>query len=253
MRNTLLIALIVTSGCANGPSELPRVDAAIPRADAAVLVDASPSPDAAASDAEPDAAILVDADLRDADLDDVCPTAPMARQTVANIAYHVTLSPSSRVNGVDLTSFDAIWGRSAPTSGGGVSSIVPWPGAQGTTPIFDRMQTDHYIAARFHVPIDMPTTASGTFYDNENFPSTATLAISPRCGDFAPAAPNCIVTGTTGGSLGRWKLAGSPVVTGCLLEPGHDYYVNLRAGPTSSTQCSGTSCLISVIAYHDAG
>lgn len=124
---------------------------------------------------------------------------------------------------IDVTLAENIWGRGNP---GAPTVPFPW---MNVFSIFWNFPRDGYVAARFDVPLDVPSWSFGMFTHGETIPGPATdMAISPRCGDFNPAQEYCQMRATRAGQrMGTWGLPGFPGVA-CKLQPGQTYYLNIR-------------------------
>jgi len=162
---------------------------------------------------------------------DNCPN-PENRLTTSNITY----VPSSGTRaGVQMTSWDNIWGHSTAAD-----TTVPWPGRPDSQPSILSFGRTQYLAAKFHVPAGTAANTYGWLTHTEyNYGFDLTAAISTACGDFAPANPACLSVTISGLNLVPWRVG-----TGnfCPLTPDTDYFLNVK--PTNPTQGS-TTCAAS--------
>jgi hypothetical protein len=161
----------------------------------------------------------------------------LTRWSSGNIEY----STGIRTN-VDLTRFENIWGHATNSD-----STVPWPGRDSAPAFMDWPKTQ-YIAARFLVPVDFSASASGLFvYSTYYSGPLLTLAISTTCADFAPANPLCLASDRgNGDAFLKWLTP--PLINGCPLTPGMEYFVNIRMADPQPEDCGGgPGCTLGVI------
>jgi hypothetical protein len=161
------------------------------------------------------------------------PGCPAGQLTVGNIGYPPNIDSNVR-NNVDLTRFENIWGHNTPTD-----AALLWPGYPGTSPVVKAMGRTQYVAAKFHVPANAPSTLSGYFKNVSNHGGlNVTTSISQTCGDFAPAQAGCLRTNISPSDNGTvyWRMT-NPTSFFCQLTPGQDYYLNIKN--TDPTQVNG--------------
>lgn len=172
------------------------------------------------------ATALVPGTVRTTQIGD-CPAAPPSscpagRMTTGTIRYPNVPGGGVR-NGADLTQFATIWGAARASD-----APVPYPGRNGAVPAIQPWPAGGYIAAKFRASADVRDYVRigySTYYSGP----LLTMAISQRCGDFAPANPNCITTNVGTGEAFK-KIVTAPYTNGCPLTPGVDYYINLKIG-----------------------
>lgn len=170
---------------------------------------------------------------------DGCPDSSR-RLTVSRIRYPNT-NNSVRLYG-DLTRFEGIWGHATSND-----AELAWPGGNQYTSALLDFEKTKFVAARFHVPVEFPTTDYGFFvYASYYSGPLLTLSLSQSCGDFAPADERCVATRGTGETFeNKWRIA--PSAINCPLTPGADYFVNIRLADPNATDCSGNpSCQLAV-------
>ncbi|MGA7297818.1 MAG: hypothetical protein WBW92_09955 [Rhodanobacteraceae bacterium] len=183
--------------------------------------------------------------------------ASMTRQLTGTVSKS---SGSEVRNGVDVTSWDQVYGYNITTN-----QTVPWPGVFGTGP---KLYVNHasYWSMKFTVPSNYPyfdptIGPTGKFITNSSNVTPNlnwTLAISQDCGDFSrptsQSDPTYICYQTyapdQGGGL-SWAVTpvGSPVSGYCNLERGKTYYFNVAPGSLGtdhSTACTGSVCTINI-------
>ena len=252
--SALTVALL---GCADTPDATERVPPA--RADAAPApanddADASSQPvhDAAvavsdagtdeASDAatvEEDAAAEPDAAT---DYDACIETPTLQRQLVGTVCYHVGCPSIDVRHAVDLTSYDQLWGYSAPSSTAAPAFTGPFPGAQGSLVVMQPVQANRYVAAKLHTP-SAGATSHGIYFSAENYPGHQRVSISRQCGEFTPIDPKCVhENGGVGSAIISWQLPGGGVTAACTLDPDTDYYLNV----TSADACPPQGCTVGI-------
>jgi len=170
---------------------------------------------------------------------DGCPDSS-SRLSISRIRYPNT-NNSVRLFG-DLTRFEGIWGHATSSD-----AELAWPGGnQYTSAILD-FDKDKFVAARFRVPPDFPTSDYGFFvYASYYSGPLLTLSLSERCGDFAPVDARCVATRGTGEIFeNKWRIA--PSAINCPLTPGADYFVNIRLADPQATDCGGNpSCQLAI-------
>lgn len=164
------------------------------------------------------------------------------RQEFSNLAYSVSLMPEVRAN---VNDFGQVWGRNSASQPPG-----SWPGVNFYT-VFKNLDRSKFVSIRFHVPAGVNPASRGSLFHGENFPGpNLTTAISPICGDFAPAAPYCLTTNRgPSAMMASWKIStGSPGINACALTPGQDYYINMVVTTPSaySPDCNGYLCKVNV-------
>lgn len=164
---------------------------------------------------------------------------PAGRQEVAVIAY----GSNDTGHAIDITEWANIWGRTSA-----FDPPIPWPGINGSAPVFLDFGGSTYIAAHFAVPEGTPPTWYGWLTHTEyNYGTDVTGAISPYCGDFSPAAQTCYTQAISGQTIVPWRTGAGNF---CLLAPGTDYYLNLElSGSMTRPGCSPTmdSCVVSLV------
>lgn len=243
LTRTLLIATCALAfGCGGDPAESQASGGggsggSTPE-DAALGGSAGSFPD---FDADTDAA---PSDAADDVVATTCPAGRLLTSSIRNPA-----SPSGTVlPNVDLTKWENIWGLGA--------NNVPeaWPGPSGITPAILAFDRDAYLAAELHVPSDIAATANG-FYKNSAYYSGphVDLAISKNCGDFS-VPPPCSASNVAPDDAPtlRWKIATSGSFF-CSLEPGADYYLNVRLHDPSDqlpVLCNAVACQVSLYQTH---
>lgn len=147
---------------------------------------------------------------------------PVGRMITGTIRYPNVPGGGVR-NGADLTQYATIWGAATASA-----VPVPYPGANGAVPAVQPWPAGGYIAAKFRASSnvrDYVVLRYSTYYSGPPL----TIAISQRCGDFAPANPNCLTT-NIGTGEGAKKIVTAPYTNGCPITPGVDYYVNVKQG-----------------------
>jgi hypothetical protein len=169
---------------------------------------------------------------------DGCPNTSL-RLTTSRIRYPNT-NNTVRLFG-DLTRFEGIWGHATSND-----AELAWPGGNQYTSAMLDFDKDKFVAARFHVPADFPTTDYGFFvYASYYSGPLLTLSLSERCNDFAPADERCVATRGTGEIFQKWRIV--PSAVNCPLTPGVDYFVNIRLADPQAAACGGNpSCQLAV-------
>lgn len=168
---------------------------------------------------------------------------PGGRQVLANIVYDV----GCIIPNVDVTQWSNIWGYECSTG-----DTVPFPGITGTPsgdPVILNFGRTTYLAARLHVPDDLPQNTFGWIVHTEyNYGADLTSSFSTNCGDFNPANPVCLTVTTSGQNLTPWRVGTSAF---CPLAQGQDYYFNVKfTNPEQATgTCSAESptCAVSLV------
>lgn len=157
---------------------------------------------------------------------------PAQRLTVATIKYpNIPPGTTTRTN-VDLTKYENIWGHI-----NSLDSAVLWPGISGAQPAIMGWGKTQYVAAKFRVPVGQPTTSYGFLGYGSYFSGPSlTLAISPTCGDFTPAIPQCVSTHNSGEAFSKWRIV--PATQNCPLTPGQDYFINMRMESPTPEVCA---------------
>ena len=169
---------------------------------------------------------------------------PAGRQEVAVIAY----GADDTGHAIDVTEWMNVWGRSSA-----YDPPVPWPGVDGSDPVFLDFGASTYVAAHLTVPAGTPLGWYGWLTHPEyNYGTDLTGAISPFCGDFSPAAQTCFTEATSGAPIVPWRTGQGSF---CPLAPGGDYYLNLRlSGSLDRPGCSTTmdSCAVGLVNHNGA-
>jgi hypothetical protein len=162
---------------------------------------------------------------------------PESRLTSSNIAY---VPSAGTRGGVDLTSWDNIWGHSTASD-----TAVAWPGRHDSQPSILSFDRTKYIAAKIVVPPGQGSSYGWIVHTEYNYGLDLTTAISTTCGDFAPANPVCKTVAQSGMNLTPWRVGGTNF---CPLTPGTTYYFNVKAtNPAQgTTTCAASSptCVI---------
>jgi hypothetical protein len=149
---------------------------------------------------------------------------------------------------VDVTQWDNIWGHINE-----VDNLVLWPGAPGASPTVKTIGKTEYLAAKFHVPIDALPTLSGTFkHVSYGGGPNVDVTISRTCGDFETIQQGCWVSDLPANDAPgiRWRVSSSNRMY-CHLDPGSDYFLNVRfTDPhTTGPDCQGLSCQMTLQQY----
>jgi hypothetical protein len=189
--------------------------------------------------------------IGDFDVNTTCPdsiTTPAGvytRREVGNIYYlpEHTIRPH-----VDLAHFENIWGH--------LDNIdVPWlwPGRAGSSPSIDSVPRMQYVAARFHVPADISSLATGMFKNVIYGQGPAVdFSISQQCGDFNPQQTACAHLDSPANDrpMVAWRI-GAATDYFCHLDPGADYYVNVKISDPNAqaVACSPSSCSLTILNY----
>ena len=168
---------------------------------------------------------------------------PGGRQVLANIVYDV----GCIIDNVNVTEWSNIWGYECGTGG-----TVPFPGITGTPsgdPTILNFGRTTYIAARLHVPEDLPQNAFGWLsHTGYNYGADLTTSFSANCGDFNPVNPSCRSVTLSGMNLTPWRVGAGNF---CPLAQGQDYYFNVKfTNPEQgTTTCSSDSptCAVSLV------
>ena len=173
---------------------------------------------------------------------------PAGRQTSATVCYNYNLAPSTCM-AADLTSFATLFQRNGPGK-----PLIDWPGYQEFVVIktFDKTK---YTALRIDVPLSgFPASQNGIITHGETFPGPLLdVAISTSCGDFNPPSTMCKATGVNGGSIAaKWKIPTATQTNGCVMTPGHSYYLNIKATHPEApiAGCGGNSCPTTIVSNH---
>ena len=152
---------------------------------------------------------------------------PQNRLMTSNIAY---VPSSGTRTGVDVTSWDNIWGHSTASD-----TAVSWPGRHDSQPSILSFDRNKYIAAKIVVPPGQTASYGWIVHTEYNYGLDLTTSISTTCGDFNPANPLCKTVATSGMNLTPWRVGGTNF---CPLLPGQTYYFNVR----NNIPGSGLSC-----------
>jgi hypothetical protein len=228
MRIKFVLAVSLVSGACNQPAllgaapdahrsgsdEPPLADAAIDPIDAPVAIDAP-------------AAVVG------------CATAPVIEGSGAVTSWTrqtgtITVNYYGDGNyNVDITNFDQVWDPIVPTS--------PWPGRYGQLADIP-LTINKYVSAELTVPVGYFETQTQPLYGNysvgeSNASARVSMTISEHCGDFGQLAPTtivptCIKNGIAPDGALRWT--GGAGATGCVLEEGKTYYLNIIDADISS-------------------
>jgi hypothetical protein len=162
---------------------------------------------------------------------------PENRLLQSNVAY---VPSSGTRQGVDLTSWDNIWGHSTSSD-----TTVTWPGRHDSQPSILSFDRNKYIAAKIVVPAGQVPTYGWIVHTEYNYGLDLTTSISTTCGDFNPVNPLCKTVATSGMNLTPWRVGGGNF---CPLTPGTTYYFNIKAtNPAQgTTTCAASSptCVI---------
>jgi hypothetical protein len=163
---------------------------------------------------------------------------PELRMTSSNVAY---VPSSGTRQGVDLTSWDNIWGHSTAAD-----TTVAWPGRHDSQPSILSFDRNKYIAAKIVVPAGQSNSYGWIVHTEYNYGLDLTTSISTTCGDFNPTNPLCKSVTTSGMNLTPWRAP--PGANFCPLTPGTTYYFNIKAtNPaqgTSTCPASSNTCVI---------
>ena len=163
---------------------------------------------------------------------------PELRMTSSNVAY---VPSSGTRQGVDLTSWDNIWGHSTAAD-----TTVAWPGRHDSQPSILSFDRNKYIAAKIVVPAGQSNSYGWIVHTEYNYGLDLTTSISTTCGDFNPTNPLCKSVTTSGMNLTPWRAP--PGANFCPLTPGTTYYFNVKAtNPaqgTSTCPASSNTCVI---------
>jgi hypothetical protein len=167
---------------------------------------------------------------------DNCPN-PENRLTSSNITY----VPSSGTRaGVDLTSYDNIWGHSTSSD-----ALVTWPGRHDSQPSILTFTRTKYLAAKFTVPVGQPNGYGWISHTEYNYGLDLTTSISTNCGDFSPVNPLCLSVTVSGQNLTPWRVGAGGF---CPLTPGQTYFFNVKptnpAQGTTTCAASSPACVI---------
>jgi hypothetical protein len=166
-------------------------------------------------------------------------TGPLSLRRTSDIIYLPGNAHMRR--SVDVTQWDNIWGHIDE-----FDDLMTWPGVPGASPTIRTVGKTEYIAAKFHVPLDASPTLNGTFKHvmyggGPNVDAT----ISRTCGDFDTVEAGCWVQDAMANDnpMLRWRVSSSNRFY-CHLDPGSDYYLNVRfTNPhTTGPDCQGTAC-----------
>lgn len=166
-------------------------------------------------------------------------TGPLTLRERSDIIY---LPDGARVrHNVDVTQWDNIWGHIDE-----FDDLTLWPGVPGASPTIRTVGKTEYIAAKFHVPIDASPTLLGKFkHVIYGGGPMVDATISRTCGDFETREPGCFVTNWFNDDAVRllWRVSSSSRYY-CHLEPGFDYYFNIRFSDPGTTgpDCHGATC-----------
>ncbi|HEX4456287.1 MAG TPA: hypothetical protein VH143_35745 [Kofleriaceae bacterium] len=240
------IALVCVAACN------PPLVAAGDRADAGT----APRSDAATETAI-DAAISIDAPAAVIG----CATAPVIEgsgQVTSWTRQTGTITVNYYGDGnynVDITDFDQVWDPIVPTA--------PWPGRYGQLADIP-LTIDKYVSAEFTVPVGYFETQAQPLYGNysvgeSNASAAVAMTISEHCGDFGQLAPTTIVPACIKNELdpdGALWWTGGAGATGCVLEEGKTYYLNIidadiSAFPATTTLrtklCQGDVCTTPIL------
>ena len=145
---------------------------------------------------------------------------PAGRIVQSDIDYNGTTVPD-----VNVTAFENIWGRSAPTD-----PLTFWPGINGATPVIVDFAKNGYVAAGFHVPSDVSQNIVGDFrYSSFPVGPLLDFSISTACGDFSSELGSCVAfdMASDDSALIRWRMSNGTAFW-CALQANTDYYVNIR-------------------------
>jgi hypothetical protein len=172
------------------------------------------------------------------------PTGPRTLRSTSDVFY----SPAGTRAGVNVTEWNNIWGHIDALDG-----MTSWPGVPGASPTIQTMGKTEYVAAKFHVPADLPTTLTGTFKHVSYFGGpNVDVAISRTCGDFSPSDAGCWVYDDPGDDQPalRWRL-GTGSRFYCHLDPDTDYFLNVRFTNPQATgpDCRGMACQMTLQQY----
>jgi hypothetical protein len=164
-------------------------------------------------------------------------TCPAGRLTSAYIAVQSYTGGNRRL--MDVTQADNLFGYYSWSTG---RLSYPW---KNDYTVFEFPRAPAYIAGKFVVPLNSIPAQWGTFRNLETLPGPGIdFAISPRCGDFSPAAQYCAADNVYGGrALVADKLPGYPGIALCKLTPGATYYVNIRLHNPAAGGANCTSVL----------
>jgi hypothetical protein len=175
-------------------------------------------------------------------------TGPLSLRTMSDILY---LPGTAHVRrNVNVTDWNNIWGHIDE-----FDDLMLWPGVPGASPTIRTVGKTEYVAAKFHVPLDALPTLNGTFKHvmyggGPNVDAT----ISRACGDFETIEQGCWVHNALSNddAMLRWRVSSASRFY-CHLDPGSDYYLNIRfTNPqTTGPDCQGFNCQITMQQYID--
>jgi len=142
---------------------------------------------------------------------------------------------------MDVTQWDNVWGHIDE-----FDDLMLWPGVPGASPTIRTVGKREYIGAKFHVPSDALPTLIGRFKHvlyggGPNVDAT----ISRTCGDFDTREQGCWEENwqSNDNYTLLWRVSSANRYF-CHLEPGGDYYLNIRFSDpeTVGPECHGATC-----------
>lgn len=162
---------------------------------------------------------IADELFRDGFNGDACPA---GRLELSDVGYH-----DGTLSAVDVTSFDAIWGRY-----GIHNPPAEFPAGSTVATILD-FDPATYLGARLLIGPFVPDYYSGLLsYTDSNAQDAPhiDLSISTDCADFSPSLGQCVIFDSAPDGLSGvgWGLTAQDPSYDCELEVGHDYFVNVR-------------------------
>jgi hypothetical protein len=175
-------------------------------------------------------------------------TGTLALREISDILY---LPYDSHVRrNMDVTQWDNIWGHIDE-----FDDLTLWPGVPGASPTIRTVARNEYIGARFHVPLDALPTLSGRFkHVRYGGGPNVDATISRSCGDFEARAQGCRAVNwmSNDNPTLMWRVSSSNRFY-CHLEPGTDYFLNIRFTDPQTTgpDCHGATCQMTFQQYID--
>jgi hypothetical protein len=150
-------------------------------------------------------------------------------------------NPAHLRRNMDVTLWDSIWGHIDE-----FDDLVDWPGVTGSSPTIRTVGKTEFVAASFHVPIDASPLLYGKFkHVLYGGGPDVDATISRTCGDFESRDQGCYVHNWASNDNFTlfWRVSSANRFY-CHLDPGFDYFVNIRfsSPQTTGPDCHGSTC-----------
>lgn len=189
-----------------------------------------------------------------------CSASPPAMPSrVFNLTVTYPISGPDFTRYTNMRDYMDMIGVIPPPTGSGYPTFAPFPGNGRNSTLIFSMQTNYYIALKFTVPTDFPSTSifELQFVQTGFLPqnTVSSMSISECEGDFKASLPAVCKTQWDGNDGGVVQFAApdydDPWNTVCKLTRGKTYYLNFVGATLTSPStptCQTGSCNIGISA-----